>query len=67
MRSRIGLGRGRLGGWMWRMAYTMAAAASSPGMIESRMALRTPTRATRPRASSGPPIAPRLSMARSNP
>jgi transcriptional regulator with XRE-family HTH domain len=50
-----------------RMVNTIAAAASSPGMTDSRIAVRTPTRATRPRASNGPTMAPRLSMVRSNP
>src|SRR5215218_8596736 len=45
----------------------MAAAARRPGTIDSRIAVRTPTAATRPIASNGPTIAPRLSIARSNP
>ena len=36
-------------------------------MTDRPMAHRTPTAATSPRASSGPTIAPRLSIARSNP
>jgi hypothetical protein len=44
------------------MAYTIAAAAPSPGMIDSSTAVRTPTRATSPSASSGPPIAPRVTL-----
>ena len=45
----------------------IATAASSPGMTDSPIAARIPTRPSRAMASSGPPIAPRLSMARSNP
>jgi hypothetical protein len=47
-----------LGAGICRMAYSMASAASRPGMIESRIALRTPTITTRPNARSGPPTAP---------
>ena len=49
------------------MAYTIAAAASSPGTTDTMIAVRTPTTPTSPSASSGPMIAPRLSIARSNP
>jgi hypothetical protein len=35
------------------MAYTMARAASGPGMMDRAMAVRTPTRPTRTRASRG--------------
>ena len=45
----------------------IASAASSPGMTDTRIAVRTPTTAMRARASRGPKIAPRLSIARSNP
>jgi len=45
----------------------MASVASMPGMIESRIAERTPITPTSVSAMSGPPIAPRLSIARSNP
>ena len=50
-----------------RIAYRIASAASRPGTTLTSIALRVPTSATSPIASSGPPIAPRLSIARSNP
>ena len=43
------------------------AVASRPGTTLTSIALRVPTSATSAIASSGPPIAPRLSIARSNP
>jgi hypothetical protein len=45
----------------------IASAASRPGTTESKIASRTPTTAISPSASSGPTIAPALSIARSNP
>jgi hypothetical protein len=45
----------------------MEAAAIRPGMIERAMAFLTPTSPTNRIARSGPAMAPRLSIARSNP
>jgi hypothetical protein len=45
----------------------IASVASRPGMTLTSIASRVPTIATSAIASSGPPIAPRLSIARSNP
>ena len=50
-----------------RAAIVIASAARIPGMIDSKMACRTPTAATSTEASSGPRIAPALSPARSTP
>src|SRR5581483_4029111 len=50
-----------------RIAATIATAARTPGTTETRIAVRTPRSATSAIASSGPPIAPRLSIARSKP
>lgn len=45
----------------------MKAGASNAAMTDSSIAVRTLNAATRLSASSGPPIAPRLSIARSKP
>jgi hypothetical protein len=50
---------------MARIPITIARAARRPGTTLTRIAVRTLVKATNAIASSGPPIAPRLSIARS--
>ena len=52
---------------MCRIAYTIATADSSPGITDTAIATRMLVSAIRPIASSGPAMAPRLSIARSKP
>lgn len=64
---RIGRRVWTVGAGVWRIAYRIATTASRPGMTDSQIAPRIPTVDTSPIASSGAPIAPRLSITRSNP